>query len=264
MGAPKRQQQDRRIEDLLQQVVDFLLLAQHRPASNTRIVKKTRHPLRSPVLVGTVHDARSLRRARRLARPPTPPNWLEIRLDAIVPPVETWVELSDRPLLLTVRDAEEGGRRCMHLAERRELFLEHLRHAAFVDIEIASLDKLAGVVRKARRSGVGLVASFHDFEGTPDLRKLAALADRALAARASVLKIATTTHTPDQLARLLDFLAREKRIPVSVMGMGQLGRVSRLALAAAGSVLNYVSVGSSAAPGQWPAQQFHRRWQELR
>src|SRR5215468_3936993 len=50
-------------------------------------------------------------------------------------PVEVWPDLASRPLLVTVRDAEEGGRRLLHVMERQQLFLSHLRFASFVDIE---------------------------------------------------------------------------------------------------------------------------------
>jgi 3-dehydroquinate dehydratase-1 len=226
-------------------------------------LKKTKHPLRSAVLVGTIHDAQSLRHARRLAALPAPPDWLEIRLDAVVPPAEAWPLLSTRPLLLTVRDAAEGGRRRLHLDERERLFIEFLPRASYLDLEIASLPKLPKVLAAARRAGVGLVASFHDFDDTPTVRKLSALAGKADAAGAEVFKIATTVNDSVALARLLEFIGTERRLPVAVMGMGKLGRLSRLALAAAGSILNYVSLGSAAAPGQWPAEQFRRRWQEL-
>jgi 3-dehydroquinate dehydratase-1 len=39
------------------------------------------------------------------------------------------------------------------------------------------------------------------------------------------------------------------------MGMGGLGRVSRLTLAKLGSLLNYGFLGEANAPGQWPARQ---------
>jgi 3-dehydroquinate dehydratase-1 len=213
--------------------------------------------------VGSIHDARSLGYARRLAALPAPPDWLEVRLDAVVPPADVWALLSARPLLLTVRDAAEGGRRRLHLDERKRLFLEFLPQASFLDLEVASLSKLPEVQAAARRAGVGLVASFHDFDGTPTVRKLFALAEKAVAAGADILKIATTTNDPVALARLLEFIGTEKRLPVAAMGMGRLGLVSRLSLAAAGSILNYVSLGSAAAPGQWPAETFRRRWQEV-
>lgn len=227
-------------------------------------MKKTKHPLQSALLVGTVHNLPSLRRARRLATLPAPPDWLEIRLDAIVPPVEAWSQLKRRPLLLTVRSAAEGGKRRLSVTERQRLFLEYLPRASYLDLEIASLGELRPVHLAARRAGVGVVASFHDFEGTPTIRSLKGLADRAVSAGAAVLKIATTTDDGAALARLLEFTAAEKRVPISAMGMGRLGRVSRLTLAAAGSVLNYVSLGPPAATGQWPAALFRRRLDEIR
>ena len=211
-----------------------------------------------------MHDARSLGQAGRLAALPAPPDWLEIRLDALVPPAATWTRLAARPLLLTVRDAAEGGRRRLHFDERARLFLQYLSQASFLDLEISSLAKLTRVVAAARRARVGLVASFHDFDGTPTVRKLSVLAGRAVDAGADVFKVATTTNEPVALARLLEFLGTEKRLPVAAMGMGELGLVSRLSLAAAGSILNYVSLGSAAVRGQWPAELFRRRCQELR
>ena len=211
-----------------------------------------------------MHDAPSLRRALRLATLPAPPDWLEIRLDAIVPAADAWIQLRRRPLLLTVRTAAEGGRRRLSGAERQKLFLEHLPHASHLDLEIASLRELRAVHTAARRAGVGLVASFHDFNGTPTLRRLKALADRAVFAGAVVLKVATTTDNAAALARLVQFVGTEKRLPIAAMGMGRLGRVSRLTLAALGSILNYVCLGPPAAPGQWPAALFRRRLAELR
>ena len=227
-------------------------------------MKKTKHPLQSSVLVGTVHDLPSLRRARRLATLPAPPDWLEIRLDATVPPPEAWSQLERRPLLLTVRSAAEGGKRRLSASERQRLFLDHLSHASHLDLEIASLQELRTVQAAARRAGVGVLASFHDFEGTPSVRRLTGLADRAVSAGAAVLKVATTTDDAAALARLLEFIGIERRLPISAMGMGRLGRVSRLALAAAGSILNYVSLGPPAATGQWPAALFRRRLEEIR
>ena len=49
------------------------------------------------------------------------------------------------------------------------------------------------------------------------------------------------------------------------MGMGPLGQVSRLALAAAGSVFNYGYLGRRPqVPGQWPAATLRERIDELR
>jgi 3-dehydroquinate dehydratase-1 len=47
------------------------------------------------------------------------------------------------------------------------------------------------------------------------------------------------------------------------MGMGPLGKVSRLVLAAAGSRLNYGYLDKPQVPGQWPAPELVRRLEEV-
>jgi 3-dehydroquinate dehydratase-1 len=47
------------------------------------------------------------------------------------------------------------------------------------------------------------------------------------------------------------------------MGMGPLGKVSRLVLAAAGSRLNYGYLDKPQVAGQWPALELARRLEEI-
>jgi 3-dehydroquinate dehydratase-1 len=47
------------------------------------------------------------------------------------------------------------------------------------------------------------------------------------------------------------------------MGMGALGRVSRLLLAQLGSVLNYGYLDQATVPGQWPAARLRELIREL-
>ncbi len=68
--------------------------------------------------------------------------------------------------------------------------------------------------------------------------------------------------TPADVARLLEFQSRQK-MPLSVMGMGKYGKVSRLLFAQAGSVLNYGYLGSAQVAGQWPAVVLKQRIREL-
>ena len=137
---------------------------------------------------------------------------------------------------------------------------------AAVDVEVRSLRALAGTVRAAREANLRVVASCHDFQGTPTLGHLRELARRAADAGADVFKVAATVERPGELARLLDFMewGQERGMALAVMGMGPLGRVSRLALAAAGSVLNYGYLGDSGpqVPGQWPAATLRERIEE--
>ncbi len=212
--------------------------------------------------MGTVHDAASLRAALRLADARAAPEWLEIRLDGLIPPREAWAKLGKRPLLLTARDSAEGGRGTLPAAGRAALVLSHLVWATAVDIELRNWRGMRELVTKARAARCRLIASFHDFDGTPARRRLVTLARHAQEAGADIFKVATTTNDASELARLLAFIS-EAPLPVAVMGMGRFGRVSRLVLAQAGSALNYVSIAKGNAPGQWPARIFRERVAEL-
>jgi 3-dehydroquinate dehydratase-1 len=77
------------------------------------------------------------------------------------------------------------------------------------------------------------------------------------------VKIATYLNTQDDLIRLMKLAASTHRLRLSVMGMGPLGRVSRLVLAKAGSLLYYGFIVTSKAPGQWPVARLKELLTEL-
>ena len=139
-----------------------------------------------------------------------------------------------------------------------------MRCATFIDVEVRSLTALRATIETARAAQVGLIVSDHYFKTTPSLAQLRARRAAALAVRPDIFKIATLTSTPAHFATLLNFLTATKTPPVlSAMGMGAFGKVSRLALARAGSSLNYGYLGEVQVPGQWPAVELKRRLAEL-
>ena len=73
---------------------------------------------------------------------------------------------------------------------------------------------------------------------------------------ADIFKIATRTDTPAQLTRLIDFVTdKGVDFPVSAMGIGKLGALSRVILAQLGSVLIYTSMGRPNVEGQLSIRQ---------
>jgi 3-dehydroquinate dehydratase-1 len=58
-------------------------------------------------------------------------------------------------------------------------------------------------------------------------------------------------------------LSKPGKLPLSVMGMGAYGKVSRLLLARAGSVLNYGYLDEPQVSGQWEATLLKQRLAEL-
>ena len=181
---------------------------------------------------------------------------VEVRVDALPrPPSVQQVAALSVPAILTVRRLDEGGARPITEEERVAHYLALLPAAAAVDIEVRSARRLRKVLEAARHERKTLIFSFHDFEATPSLAKLRRISAKARRAGATIVKIAVKTETPAEVARLL-VLLDEASEPLAVMGMGALGRASRLLFAKAGSALNYGWLDTPQVAGQWSAKEF--------
>jgi len=225
------------------------------------------NPLSPGSVVGTIHSAAALTAALRL--PQGAVDFFELRADAFADKaacarMERSLPRLRAPLLLTVRHPQEGGANRLTVAQRRALYLRFLPVASVVDVELRSAVALGDVITAARAQGARVVLSYHDFRKTPTLARLRALRTAAQRTGADVLKIAAMTNNARALCVLLDFLTeRPDAAPaLAVMGMGKFGKVSRLVLAQAGSVLNYGYLDKPQVPGQWSALLLRKRLAE--
>jgi 3-dehydroquinate dehydratase-1 len=213
----------------------------------------------TPRIVGVIFSRADLQRALRMRKPPT---LFEIRLDRFMNSIAQVNAALDRlpaPFIITARDPREGGANHLSLPRRRALLLQFLPRAAWVDVELRSARSLTPVLRSARAHGVPLIISFHDLKTTPSAVRLDEIVDIAHSLGAGVIKLATRTDTPTQLNALLDFFERQRgAADVVAMGMGKLGRVSRLELARRGCILNYAHLGTPAAAGQLSIRDLRR------
>jgi len=196
-----------------------------------------------PRVVGVIASGADLDCALQMR---TPPDLFELRLDRLADIIEQLENKLSRlraPLIITARHPQEGGAKKLTLGQRRDLLTRFLPYAEYVDVELRSAFALHSLLGLAQEKRVRRIISFHNFRSTPPLRVLAAKADAARAHGANIFKAATRTDTPDQLARLLQLVATEVvDLPVSAMGIGNLGAISRVLLARAGSVLVYASI----------------------
>ena len=199
-----------------------------------------------------------------------PSNILEFRLDNLVELAEQSTKVMrtvERPTLLTVRRPDEGGANDLDDEARVGLYSDHMSGTEVIDTEINSLESeaFAGFVSKVEENDSVLVASFHDFSGWPGLDTIRAKVDRAYELGASVPKVAIVIEEMSDLFDLADLVSRprsEGRL-ISAMGMGPLGKLSRLVLAKAGSCLNYGYLKTPNAPGQWSAEDLTRLISDL-
>lgn len=170
-------------------------------------------------------------------------------LDAIAPAIE---DISC-PIIITARHPLEGGAGELSGPQRSGLLSRFFPLATWIDVEVRSLTSLSGVIDRARERDIGLIASFHDFQACPSLETLNRTILDGYCVEADVIKIAVHLETRDELIGLRSFFVSHPHLKLSLMGMGPLGKDSRVELARAGSVLNYGYLTEPNAPGQWPA-----------
>lgn len=214
----------------------------------------------SPQIVGVIFTRTDLRRAGQMRNPP---DLFELRLDALFAKNEMGKAALRNlrvPLIITARHPREGGLNHLSSRERRALLLRFLPLAAYVDIELRAAGTLRAILEEARAKNIRTILSFHDFQETPSRARLDEIARAAQSLGADVLKIATRTDTPIQLARLLDFFQRERlEMKIAAMGIGTLGKTARRELFRQGSILNYAHLGRNGIAGQ-PSLREIRRW----
>jgi 3-dehydroquinate dehydratase type I len=208
--------------------------------------------------VAVIASETDLARATKLRRLP---DLFELRLDAL--PSRFAVDdekLSglNVPYIVTARAPGEGGLRNLRTAERRELLLKFLPVAAYVDVELRSATKMRPVLEEAQNRGVKRILSVHAFHAAPSAEEMNRWADRARPHSPDVFKIAVRTDTTEELERLLAFFERSRQhLAISAMGIGKLGRRSRIELARRGSALSYAHLGTGQVAGQLS-------WRDLR
>ena len=191
---------------------------------------------------------------------------VEFRLDLADDPLAQLAGYDGKlPIIATNRAAWEAGgasdetERLLTL----ETALEYDAVAA-IDLECRALDgrvaaadtNTAREVREtARKAGVPVIASIHDFEATPPREELTELLDRAANA-GTVGKLATTAHDRGDALDLLTAThhATAAGKTVATMGMGAAGQHTRAVAPIYGSKIGYapVDAADATAPGQYP------------
>ena len=207
-------------------------------------------------MVGAAHTPAGLKLAQKLR--PEDLDVVEIRVDALLDhllEIERALPKLALPALITVRHPAEAGVGNLSAARRLELIRRFLPHAAYVDMELRSTPGFRELIAEIKASGAKLVVSDHHFQKTPTFSQMLDRQSRAFKAGADIFKIAAVLPGPREFARILEFAGKAARGPRAMMGMGRFGQVSRVALAQAGSVLNYGYLDRPNAPGQWEARE---------
>lgn len=161
------------------------------------------------------------------------------------------------PVLLTRRNVTEGGQAiaidepavvAMYVAACEAKCVE------LIDYELSNpTAHMARLRDVSKKNGIGLIASFHNFQMTPDAATLDAKFIAADKADADVAKVAVMPKSEQDVLDLLAATARARKAiqrPLITMSMGGIGSLSRVMGFAYGSAATFAVGKSSSAPGQ--------------
>lgn len=169
-------------------------------------------------------------------------------------------KMSGKELLFTIRTKKQGG----EFPDQPEMYEKFSSEAVksgyidYIDIEdTTERDVAERIMSLARKHNVRTIASFHDFDATPESDEIIRKFDKLRDMGADILKTAYMPVKPSDVATLLYATARFKeedqgRHEMITMSMGALGRVSRVSGAVFGSDYTFASAGEVSAPGQMP------------
>lgn len=176
---------------------------------------------------------------------------LEFRFDAMstLPEDLTPFQQLEVRKIATLRERDQGGG-WEGTEERKWEFLSRAAKAGF-DIDLELGHPLVGRAHLLRPAKV--IVSYHDHRMTPQVAKVIEVLVEC-ASRSDMAKAAFNVRTMHDLAQLVEAvhwfaLSRER---YTVIGMGELGMVTRALAHRLGSALSYASVraGKETAPGQ--------------
>ncbi len=220
-------------------------------------LKLGKHLLRTPAVCGAVvgKDVAEMRSAISRAIKQGA-DLIELRVDSLQNR-EGWNKLlrKDLPFIFTNRSKNEGGAFKGSEEKRVEIILDAVgRGVSCVDIELSTPERLRDrVVSEAKRAGVTVLMSHHDFSATPSVEVLIDLASKMAETGCDLVKVVTLAQNLADSMRVLDFLIDaqgEVDVPVIALAMGEAGRVTRITAPLLGSPITYANVGKATAPGQ--------------
>jgi 3-dehydroquinate dehydratase-1 len=123
--------------------------------------------------------------------------------------------------------------------------------ATYVDIEYeASPEYMNDIIDFAHRHQCDVIISYHNYNRTPELDELEEIVRNCYAQGADLAKIATHVNVNRDNSKILSLYKDPGRL-VSI-GMGDLGRISRIVAPFLGAEFTYAALneGEATAPGQ--------------
>jgi len=165
------------------------------------------------------------------------------------------------PIIFTIRSIREGGQP-IALTDRQAIELDAAickqTGIEYVDCELSNKPEDIEYLRQeAHANHTKIIASFHNFDHTPERELLYQKFTEAESYGLDVAKVAVMPKTLEDVLTLLSVTLEAKarlKIPLITMSMGGYGAVTRMIGGVFGSSLTFAVGQSSSAPGQVPIE----------
>lgn len=171
--------------------------------------------------------------------------------------IEELFSSADKPLIATCRSTEKEADEAL-----RRLEIAVQSGARYADLEVEASARVSQRLRKiCREYGVGLIRSWHDFNGTPDEGTLEMYFERCLRYGADIVKIVTTCQEARDAQRVLSLYGKPgRRGRLIAFGMGEAGRDTRIECLRKGAPFSYAALSDedATASGQWRVDKMHK------
>ncbi len=174
--------------------------------------------------------------------------------------------IEDKPLIFTFRTLEEGGGQDIDPDYYFELnrYMVHTGLVDIIDLEFGKLtDSDTDVIKFAKQNNVKVLLSTHDFLSTPTETEMTDVIYDMRYLGADICKVAVTPNDMTDVLTILkssDKIQTERdNIPFVLIGMGDLGRLTRMTGELFGSVLTFASSGKyQSATGQMSIEELRK------
>lgn len=169
--------------------------------------------------------------------------------------------LKNKPLIATIRTANEGGQLKVSDADYEKIYNAYLKQPfmQLLDIEMfrdsGSVKRLTQLAHKHK---VLVIMSNHDFDKTPAQQDIEQRLLKQDQLGADVLKIAVMPKSKQDVFTLMNAtlnVSQKTSKPLLTMSMGRLGAISRIATANMGGSMSFGMIGEASAPGQIDVKQ---------
>ncbi len=158
---------------------------------------------------------------------------------------------NDNPKIFTLRSKIEGGFYNGDEFSRIKLISKAIGNFELIDIEISTREEyLKNIIKEAKENDTDVIISYHNFKETPDENILKSIIDKERNLGANICKVATHMKDGRDLLKMFKILLEYNNNDLCLLGMGDIGMITRILFPYFGSVIVYSYYDRPTAKGQ--------------